>query len=401
MALSTVELFAGVGMLGEGLRAGLEYLGIPHRAVCYVEREAHAASVLVARMEEGSLDAAPIWTDITTFPARRFRGKVDGIVAGFPCQDISVAGQRKGLDGQRSGLFFELPRIADDCGAWFMFLENVAGISSATSSVVDEAEGELFERAAARVVGELADLGWHAEWIVVSASDVGANHGLERWLCFAWRMDDAECTERRPSCSSGTGCQQGHDSRWTEANCRTGIAEQVLDDTNSTGAQRPGRTQQGANSGCEEMGNASSVGRQAGSRIDRAKGAMGKARECELGTGDRCSIVADSSSQRLQGNELGRACNGNWGGQETHGSVSEFCGLFAPGPSDPRWRDILDEFPEVAPALEPTFRSVVNGLAFDMGDSRAARLKCVGNGVVALSAAVAFVVLARRAGIFE
>jgi DNA (cytosine-5)-methyltransferase 1 len=195
MDLSTVELFAGVAMLGEGLRAGLEYMGIQTRPVCYVEREAHAAGVLVARMEEGSLDAAPVWSDVTTFPGRLFRGKVDGIVAGFPCQDISVAGQRKGLDGHRSGLFFELPRITDDCGAWFMFLENVAGISSATSTVMDEEEGELFERAAARVVGELADLGWNAEWINVSASDVGANHGRERWFCFAWR--DVADTESR------------------------------------------------------------------------------------------------------------------------------------------------------------------------------------------------------------
>lgn len=74
--------------------------------------------------------------------------------------------------------------------------------------------------------------------------------------------------------------------------------------------------------------------------------------------------------------------------------------LFAPGPGDPRWPAILAEHPELAPALEPAFRSVVDGLAFDMGDSRAARLKCVGNGVVALQAAVAVVVLARRAGLF-
>lgn len=87
------------------------------------------------------------------------------------------------------------------------------------------------------------------------------------------------------------------------------------------------------------------------------------------------------------------------GGAETHGSTSQLCGLFAPGPADPRWTGILAEYPELAPALEPAFRGVVNGLAFDMGDSRAARLKCVGNGVVALCAATAVVVLVRRAGL--
>lgn len=198
MAIHTIELFAGVGMLGVGLSSGLEYMGIEHRTVCYVEREAYASSVLVARMEEGSLDKAPIWSDVTTFNARQFNGCVDGIVAGFPCQDISIAGQRAGLDGSRSGLFFEIPKIADDCGAWFIFLENVAGISSATATAVDKEEGELEERAAARVVGELADLGWNAEWITLSASDVGASHGRARWFCFAWRsqLDDPARHER-------------------------------------------------------------------------------------------------------------------------------------------------------------------------------------------------------------
>ena len=108
MAIHTIELFAGVGMLGEGLRAGLGYLGIQTRTVCYVEREAYAAAVLAARIQEGSLDAAPVWSDVTTFNARRWAGAVDCVVAGFPCQDLSVAGLRAGLDGARSVLFFEV-----------------------------------------------------------------------------------------------------------------------------------------------------------------------------------------------------------------------------------------------------------------------------------------------------
>lgn len=178
-------------MLGEGLRAGLAHLGIPYRAVCHVEREAYAVGVLVARMEECSMDAAPVWSDVTTFDAAAWRGKVDCVVAGFPCQDLSVAGKRAGLDGKRSGLFFEVTRIANDCGAWLMLLENVAGIASATATVMDEAEGELDERAASRVLGELADLGWNAEWTTLSASDVGASHGRARWFCLAWRMADS------------------------------------------------------------------------------------------------------------------------------------------------------------------------------------------------------------------
>jgi len=187
MALHTIEICAGVGMLGEGLRAGLAHLGIPLRTVAYLERETYPAACLAARCEEGSLDSAPVWSDLTTFDAGAWLGAVDGIAAGFPCQDLSLAGRRAGLDGKRSGLFFNILDIADRCGAWFLFLENVAGIASATASVVDEAEGAIDERAAARVLGELADRGWHAEWLTISASDVGASHGRERWFCLAWR----------------------------------------------------------------------------------------------------------------------------------------------------------------------------------------------------------------------
>ena len=262
MALHTLEICTGVGMLGEGLRAGLQYMGVETRPVCYIEREAYASSVLAARIEEGSLDAAPVWSDLCTFDAGAWRGAVDCIVAGFPCQDISLAGRRAGLDGARSGLFFNILNIADACGAKFLFLENVAGIASATATVVDEAEGELFERAAARVVGELADRGWDAEWITLSASDVGASHGRARWFCWAWRrgmantgcqrigtdqskpisgscgapnhcaydalLADPERTERRPQCVGSTGSIQGHDGGRRETDGGPGIADTVL-----------------------------------------------------------------------------------------------------------------------------------------------------------------------------
>lgn len=117
MVVHTLEICSGVGMLGEGLRAGLRYLGIETRTVCHIEREAYPASVLASRIEEKSLDDAPVWSDLLTFNARAWHGAVDCIVAGFPCQDLSVAGKRVGLDGKRSGLFFKILDIADNCGA--------------------------------------------------------------------------------------------------------------------------------------------------------------------------------------------------------------------------------------------------------------------------------------------
>jgi len=204
-------------MLGEGLRAGLAHMGVSYRTICHVEREAYPAAVLVARMEEESLDEAPIWSDACTFDAQAWRGRVDCVVAGFPCQDLSVAGRRAGLDGKRSGLFFEVVRIATDSGAWLMVLENVAGIATATASVVDAEEGELDERAVSRVVGELADLGWNAEWITLPASDVGASHGRSRWFCLAWRLDDVSGPERWSRHVSESGQLEGHDARRRQA----------------------------------------------------------------------------------------------------------------------------------------------------------------------------------------
>ncbi|WP_051566704.1 DNA cytosine methyltransferase [Herminiimonas sp. CN] len=297
LALSAISLFSGVGMLDEGLRAGLRYLGIAHRTICHVEREAHAASVLVARMEEGSLDAAPIWSDVCTFDARAWRGKVDCIVAGFPCQDLSVAGRRAGLDGKRSGLFFEVVRIATDSGARFMLLENVAGIASATASAVDETsaseyaakptgdgfsdvgieDGRLLERAASRVVGELADCGWDAEWIALSASDVGASHGRARWFCLAWRMANAEgrgSIRQRPELAGRAEVE---------------VAIDQLGDAKSKRTIRPDNEQ-------------------------RRAGTFGRASQ----------QLADASGAGPQGRELGTACNGNRGGRKHMDQLANF-----------------------------------------------------------------------------
>ena len=218
-------------MLDEGARAGFDLLGFDYRCVGYVERDAYAAAALVARMEGQALDQAPVWDDITTFNGRDWRGVVDCVVAGFPCQDLSVAGRRAGLDGARSGLFYEVLRVADDCGARLLFLENVAGIASAVASVVDETEGELSERAAARVVGELADRGWDAEWLHLRASDVGAAHRRERWFCFAWRrVADAERAERRTQRAGRNGAGEGGDGDG-QTHGGAGVANQVLEHT--------------------------------------------------------------------------------------------------------------------------------------------------------------------------
>lgn len=394
-------------MLDEGLHAGLGFLGIRSRTVMYAEREAYPVSVLEARMEEGSLPPAPVWFgDLCELDASQFHGVVDCIAAGFPCQDLSLAGRRAGLDGKRSGLFFEVVRIARDCGARYLFLENVAGIASATASVVDEAEGALDERAAARVLGELADLGWHAEWATLSASDVGASHGRSRWFCWAWRMDDAS-GHRTPEGqndgrSNGTGTGEAISRHGALQGC------EVLGQPESFGrpawgtehAGQQGRAAFAVPSGelahpqrssDERRGNPGNLA-CAGSHIE------GEARQRGGPAADGCGCaVADTSSKGFEGREQPGALHGNRGGAQAHGPTEQLCRpLFAPGPADPAWPGIIQQWPHLAPALEPSFHSMADGLAYDMDDCRPQRLKCCGNGVVAAQAAFALVGLVWR-----
>ena len=394
-------------MLGEGLRAGLSHLGLSVRPVCYLEREAYPAAVLASRIQELSLDAAPIWSDLLTFDAAAWHGAVDGIVAGFPCQDLSLAGRRAGLDGKRSGLFFNILDIADACGAWFLFLENVAGIASATASVVDEAEGALDERAAARVVGELADRGRHAEWLTLSASDVGASHGRERWFCWAWRE------------VGHTGRNAGSTEHWEQPKgTGSGIGEPgpdgdcgQMDDAQRcelTGERIHARSR-ADRAGTSNIDGASTAVANTECPCDRAQeyaADHGRNTQAERPTNQHCGCsracvsLAHSSLPGLQIAECNELCGTWWGGKG--GATGELRRpLFAPGPADPAWQGILQQWPEHAPALEPDFRGVVDGMAFAMDESRPQRLKCVGNGVVALQAAAAAVVLIRRAGFMK
>lgn len=407
-------------MLDEGLRAGLAHLGIAHRTLCHVEREGHAAAVLAARMEEGSVAPAPVWSDVSTFDAPAWHGRVDCIVAGFPCQDLSVAGRRAGLDGKRSGLFFEVVRIATDSGAWLMFLENVSGIATATATVVDAEEGELDERAAARVVGELADLGWNAEWLTLAAADVGASHGRARWFCLAWRVADTDNGDRpgpgqrgqaphaEPEpCRASVDDTQRHQRAGQRVHPRPGPAGPGAADAGGPSeqlghAQRARRPQAGSGSpehaglepesGCSYMADASQ-------HVGRAQQQAAGAPSGRPGPEGGSERLANASLQRLTF-PAGRQHAGQDGEPQRSAyalAVRDALPLFAPGPADPRWPAILASYPHLAPALEPSFRSVVDGLAFYMDDSRAPRLKCIGNGVVPLQAAAAFVELVRRA----
>lgn len=157
-----LHLFAGAG---GGILAG-QLLG--HRCVCAVEREPYAQAVLVARQNDGTFPPFPIWDDVQNFDGRPWRGIVDVVCGGFPCQDISVAGNGAGIDGERSGMWHHMARIIGEVRPRYVIVENSPALTS---------------RGLGRVLADLAALGFDAQWGVLGASDVGAPHKRERiWI---------------------------------------------------------------------------------------------------------------------------------------------------------------------------------------------------------------------------
>jgi len=163
--LNGLALCAGYG----GLEIGIERVFPEYRTVCYVEGEAFAASHIVKKMEEGRMDNAPIWSNVRTFDGKPWRGKVDIISGGFPCQPYSGAGKQMGKDDPRD-LWLDFVRIIGEVRPGFIFLENVPNI----------VKWRLNE-----IVLDLDLLGYNAAWCVVAASNVGAPHRRKRWFLFA------------------------------------------------------------------------------------------------------------------------------------------------------------------------------------------------------------------------
>ena len=164
--MNELALFAGAG----GGILGGKLLG--WRTICAVEWEPYPASVLVARQNDKILKTFPIWDDVQTFNGKPWRGLVDVVSGGFPCQDISAAGKGAGIDGERSGMWGEMARIIHEVRPRFAFVENSPMLTS---------------RGLGRVLGDLAAMGFDAKWGVLGAGNIGANHNRDRiWILAKW-----------------------------------------------------------------------------------------------------------------------------------------------------------------------------------------------------------------------
>tara|TARA_R100000654_G_scaffold71546_1_gene102644 strand:+ start:24459 stop:25169 length:711 start_codon:yes stop_codon:yes gene_type:complete len=160
--VNELALFAGAG----GGILGGSLLG--WRTLAAVEINPFCRRVLLARQRDGCLPEFPIWDDVSTFDGRPWRGYIDIITGGFPCQDISTAGAGAGISGKRSGLWSEMARICSEIMPRFIYVENSPMLTG---------------RGLDRVLMDMAAMGYDARWGMLSAADTGALHKRKRiWV---------------------------------------------------------------------------------------------------------------------------------------------------------------------------------------------------------------------------
>jgi DNA (cytosine-5)-methyltransferase 1 len=206
--MRVLDLFSGIGAFS----LGLERAGMTTTAFCEIDP-------FCRRVLAKHWPRVPIYPDVRHLSAQHLTGDghrdIDLICGGFPCQDISVAGRGAGIGGERSGLWSEFARLIGEVGPRYVIVENVAA---------------LLGRGLGDVLGDLASLGYDAEWHCIPASAVGAPHERDR----VWIMGHA----------NGTGCQrlsvEHRGERHTHSQAERTSA--TLADTDSKRAEHQQRT---------------------------------------------------------------------------------------------------------------------------------------------------------------
>ena len=439
MAVRTTyaSLYTGGGGLDLGFELGLRG-AVP---VLRVERDAAAAAVLVSHMETGRLAPCPLWSDSGTLDGKPWRGLVDWIIGGFPCQPWSVAGAQEGTEDDR-WLWPHIRQLARDMEPRGLFMENVPG---------------LFLGGIQPVLGELAEDGYDTIWTTIRASDVGASHRRQRVFILAYRdqqlrqvgieevrpgwdafvsggrdvgdtdvsSGDAQPTTGRPRHSAGEPGGQLADAHSEPGDLQqrsSGVSEPRGSIRAVAQPDSSRRTPAGcgvdvhAGSQPEERGDRVAVtGHGRGWQDDEGVSASGRERAGEpvgdVGDTDHCTgIDVCGESRHEDGERQGESDSGNSSrqgvgdtdqqGPQGRGEPERERGYklpaWPPGPADrDAWAYILERWPELAPAVEPTLRGVVNGDGD--GLARSDQLRILGNGVVPLQAAVAFRTLVTQA----
>lgn len=356
-----LSLCAGVG----GIELGFKLAEPTSRTVCYVEIEAFACEILARRMEEKRLDAAPIWTNLKTFDCHPWRGKVDCITGGYPCQPFSVAGKKLGTNDPRH-LWPDIKRLITEIEPPICFFENVSNHLRVG-----------FEE----VANDLQQMGYKIKAGLFTAQEVGAPHQRERLFILAYNnsnrclsykskiagKDDQEgwqkCSEESIAGGNNFAARKFSEEQRGFTETKSGFA--LPDKTTLADSQnvickwceqernRDGESQAEAGSNDNELADS------------KSSGVRKHERELWQGSEKHCTELGNTNHERLEG-QLQCQCSGE-------------LVTWPPSPSDHEgWNAVPNH-------LKPALHRMADGLA-----DRVDRIRACGNGVVPLVAAYAW-----------
>ena len=359
--ITHLSLCSGYEGIGLGLRRVFPNL----REIAYVEIEAYPIANLVAKMEAGLLDQAPIYTDLKTFPYRKFLGKVSILSGGFPCQGFSQAGKQKGVNDPRH-LFPYIAEGIRECKPACVFLENVLGILSCNTN-----EGEPVLK---YVLRTLEEMGYRATAGIFSASEVGAPHQRKR--VFILGMANGEDIGR-----GGRTHPDGDDgARLQEQEAQ----EQPNFRSETAGRSGDLRAEELANS-YSWRGEVQNQGHLTGEQVLKCNGSSWRAWPSRPGAPqyewEEPRVVADSKSQQGSPSDNGAEPRATCESKQSQ-----------PGGGH------SGSLRESNRQAEPELGGASNGstCGVDATANRVDRLRLLGNGVVNQTAAKAFVTLIQR-----
>ena len=216
--MKVLDLFSGIG----GFSLGLEAAGMETVAFC--EFDEHARKVLKKHWPD-----VPIHNDVRELDGTEYRGTVDVVCGGFPCQDLSNAGKKAGITGERSSLYREMLRIISECLPRYAIFENVSALLTGDS-------GRWF----AQFLYDLAEIGYDAEWHCIPASELGAHHHRDRVWIIAYPNNDGQFAtkEREGTEERGDSDKARQKSAKQLEGCGSSSFDELLADTNNKRLQR-------------------------------------------------------------------------------------------------------------------------------------------------------------------
>lgn len=362
-----LSLCSGVG----GIELGFKLAEPNARTICYVEIEAFACEILGKRMEEKRLDEAPIWTNLKTFDGKPWRGVVDCITGGYPCQPFSVAGKKLG-DKDPRHLWPEIKRLITEIEPPICFFENVGGHLRIG-----------FEE----VANDLSAMGYQIKAGLFTAAEVGAPHKRERLFILAYRnsvgsplqsLRNTGALEREirakeiggnQSSQTSENCCSGSLANCSFIRCNSGInniQERYLQ-TNLNG--KPQENQQEwqrrisrSGSHSKDVANCQNIL----CKWREQQRSESRKSEAEIGSND--GELGNTNSERLEG--------------QCQCGCSDKFPTWPPSPSN------YEEWDRISDDLKPAIHRMADGLA-----NRVDEIRACGNGVVPLVAAYAWRVL--------